>query len=168
MASTDHDQNVIPVYDLKGPLKGKGGTLAQWRGDAQRQLEDIWTAMQALADESASIEGRTFGLKVYKTRDGRQLRWRLTRGTHATWERVEPLLAMLAPGLAEWYRQAREVALVLNHREQVARYEMKTVERLMAGIKRKNRPYRSTVGRGVGGGRKRDFPGDDDLFGHRH
>jgi hypothetical protein len=163
MTKTD-DQTAIHVHDLKGPLKGKGGTLAQWRREADKQLRDIWAAMDELALECSTIVGRTFGLKVYPVRDGRQLRWRLTSGRHATWDRVEPLLVSLAPGLAQWYQQAQEVAQILNHREQVARYELKTVDRLINGSSRQPRPYRGEVGRGAGGGRKRELDREDDLF----
>lgn len=155
IATTDPSTtNVKLVVDLKGPLKGKGGSLAQWRADAHERLQQVYAAMHELAAESRSIAGRNFGLNVYALRDGRQLRWRMTSGRHATWERIEPLLHSQPAGLARWYRQAQEQALILNHREQVLRYEGKTVDRLIAlGAPRAARAYRSTVGRGAGGGR---------------
>jgi hypothetical protein len=144
------------VVDPKGPLKGKGESLAQWRADAHERLQQVYAAMHQLAAESRSIAGRAFGLNVYTLRSGRQLRWRMTSGSHATWERIEPLLDAQPAGLARWYRQAQEQALILNHREQVLRYEVKTVDRLIAlGAPRAARAYRSTVGRGAGGGRPR-------------
>ena len=103
---------------------------------------------------------------VYGQRSGRQLRWRMTNSAHATWKRVEPMLEKLPMGLAQWYQQAQEVAQILNHREQVLRYELKTVERLMsAGGTRAPRDYRMSVGRGVGGGRPRRARDGDDLVG---
>ncbi|MBL8344910.1 MAG: hypothetical protein JNN03_05680 [Rubrivivax sp.] len=154
-ATTDPSTtNVKPVVDPKGPLKGKGGSLAQWRADAHERLQQVYAAMHQLAAESRSIAGRSFGLNVNTLRDGRQLRWRMTSGRHATWERIGPLLDAQPAGLARWYRQAQEQALILNHREQVLRYEVKTVDRLIAlGAPREARAYRSIVGRGAGGGR---------------
>lgn len=146
--------NVNPLLDPKGPLKGKGESLAQWRTDAHERLQQVYAAMHQLAAESRSIAGRSFGLNVYTLRDGRQLRWRMISGRHATWERIEPMLDAQPAGLARWYRQAQDQALILNHREQVLRYEAKTVTRLIAlGAARASRAYRSTVGRGAGGGR---------------
>ncbi len=154
MTTTDDLDSVNHVIDLKGPLKGKGGSLAQWRADCETRLQEVYAAMAQLASESASVEGRRFGLHVYKLRDARQLRWRLTNSRHATWKTVEPMLGALPPGLADWYRQAEEVAQVLNHREQVLRYEFKTVERLKTvGARGVHYSYTQTVGRGVGGGR---------------
>jgi hypothetical protein len=154
MTTTDDLDSVNQVIDLKGPLKGKGGSLAQWGTDCETRLQEVYAAMAQLAGESASIEGRRFGLHVYKLRDARQLRWRLTNSRHATWKTVEPMLGGLSPGLADWYRQAEEVAQVLNHREQVLRYEFKTVQRLKTvGARGAHYSYTQTVGRGVGGGR---------------
>jgi hypothetical protein len=154
-ATMDPSTTIVkPAIDPKGPLKGKGESLAQWRADAHERLQQVYAAMHALAAESRSIAGRSFGLNVYSLRSGRQLRWRMTSGRHATWERVELLLDAQPAGLARWYRLAQEQALILNHREQVLRYEVKTVDRLIAlGAPRAARAYRSTVGRGAGGGR---------------
>lgn len=178
MNSTSDIKNPVnPVIDLKGPLKGKGGSLAQWHADVKDRLEQVYQEMELLATESKSVEGRRFGLYVYGLRSGRQLRWRMTNSAHATWERVEPLLAQIVDGLAQWYRQAQVVAQILNHREQVLRYELKTVERLMSAAggpggaggtgngrggrgARVPRDYRMSVGRGVGGGRPPRKPGD--------
>jgi hypothetical protein len=155
-SSVEINDSVNQVIDLKGPLKGKGGSLAQWLSDVQLRLEQVYQEMETLAAEAKSVEGRRFGLYVYGLRTGRQLRWRMTNSAHATWQRVEPLLDKLPPGLAQWYRQAQEVAQILNHREQVLRYELKTVERLVsAGRGRVPRDYRMSVGRGAGGGRPR-------------
>ncbi|MCW5631913.1 MAG: hypothetical protein KIT17_01120 [Rubrivivax sp.] len=126
--------NVKQLNDRKGPLKGKGGSLIQasrWRGHAQLHLQQVHAAMEELAAKSRSITGRTFGLHVYSLRDGRQLRWRLTCGRHATWQRIEPMLELQPAGLARWYGKAQEQALILNHREQALRYEVKTVDRLI-------------------------------------
>jgi hypothetical protein len=170
MTTTDDLDSVNHVIDLKGPLKGKGGSLAQWRADCETRLQEVYAAMAQLASESASIEGRRFGLHVYKLRDARQLRWRLTNSRHATWKTVEPMLGVLSPGLSDWYRQAEEVAQVLNHREQVLRYEFKTVERLKTvGARGAHYSYTQTVGRGVGGGRpshrKSPSNGSEDVTG---
>ena len=120
------------------------------RGDQTRLLRKV------------AVEGRRFGLYVYGLRSGRQLRWRMTNSAHATWERVEPLLDKVLEGLAQWYRQAQVVAQILNHREQVLRYELKTVERLSsAGGMRVPRDYRMSVGRGAGGGRPRRDQDED-------
>ncbi len=140
---------------------GKGGSLPQWHDDVCERLQQVYQEMELLAVESKSIQGRRFGLHVYWLRSGRQLRWRMTSGVHATWTRVAPLLAQTPDGLARWYRQAQLLALVLNHREQVLRYERKTVERLITAADapgdlsgaRVSRDYRMGVGRGVGGGR---------------
>lgn len=153
--TTDNQDMVKQVIDLKGPLKGKGGSLAQWLADTEDRLREVYSEMEQLALESRSIEGRAFAMYIYKLRDARQLRWRLGTGSHATWAKVERRLADMAPGLAQWYRQAEEVAQILNHREQVLRYEIKTVQRLMTVGARPLRTgaYISKVGQGVGGGR---------------
>jgi hypothetical protein len=143
------------VTDYKGPLKGKGVTLAQWRLDVTDRLAVIYQEMAQLADESASIQGRRFGLRVYKLRDALQLRWRMTNSAHATWARIEPLLAVVPEGLAQWYRQAESLAQVLNHREQALRYELKTVQRLETIGPRIPRTYGASIGRGMGGGRNK-------------
>ena len=153
MTTTDVQDVVNQVIDLKGPLKGKGGSLAQWRSDTECRLGEVYKAMAQLSEESKTIEGRQFGLHVYSLRDARQLRWRMTNSKHATWAKVQVLLDQMAPGLAQWYRQAEEVAQVLNHREQVLRYELKTVERLITVGDRRPISYVATVGRGAGGGK---------------
>lgn len=140
--------------DYKGPLKGKGGGLAHWRDEANARLQRLYSEMEQLSVQSRSLPERSFGLMVYGLREGRQLRWRMTSGQHAIWERVEPLLAAQPAGLARWYRAAQDQAVILNHREQVLRYEVRTVERLLErGRPREARAYRGQVGRGVGGGR---------------
>jgi hypothetical protein len=153
--TTDDQVIVKQVIDLKGPLKGKGGSLAQWLKDTQGRLQELYAEMEQLTLESRSIEGRAFAMYVYKLRDARQLRWRLATGKHATWNTVQQRLSDLAPGLAQWYRQAEDVAQILNHREQVLRYEEKTVKRLMTVGARplRTKSYSSSVGQGVGGGR---------------
>jgi hypothetical protein len=151
--TTDVRDAVNQVIDLKGPLKGKGGSLAQWRADTEARLDEVYKAMAQLSAESKTIEGRAFGLHIYSLRDAKQLRWRMTSSAHATWAKVEPMLVGMAAGLAQWYRQAEEVAQVLNHREQVLRYELKTVERLITVGERRPASYVGTVGRGTGGGR---------------
>ncbi|MFT3819796.1 MAG: hypothetical protein QM750_19660 [Rubrivivax sp.] len=152
----DNNQTDIvkQVIDDKGPLKGKGWTVRQWRDDAQSRLDQIYAEMAILVAETSSIAARTVGLKLYSLRHARQLRWRFTNGRHATWPQVEPSLAQMSPALAQWYREAQEAAQVLNHREQVVRYEIRTVERLLLyGKEREARPYKATVGTGFGGGR---------------
>lgn len=129
--SAIHDKgDVKQVLDLKGPLKGKGGTLTQWRAEAAVRLAQIHRDMEVLAAGSKSIEGRTWSLNVYKARGSWQVRWRMTNGQHTTWAAISALLATLAPGLARWYRLTEDAAQLLNHREQAARYEANTVARL--------------------------------------
>lgn len=128
--SAIHDDNVNQVHDLKGPLKGKGGALAQWRADAARRLAQIHRDMEVLAAASKSIEGRKWSLNVYRARGNWQVRWRMTNGQHATWASIDALLATLPPGLARWYRLTEDAAQLLNHREQAGRYEVNTVARL--------------------------------------
>lgn len=152
--ATGEDVNLLP--DPKGPLTGKGPSLVRWRDDANTRLQRLHAEMEQLSAQSRSIAERSFGLMVYALRHGRQLRWRMTSGRHATWERILPLLASQPAGLARWYRTAQDQALILNHREQVLRYEVRTVERLMElGQPRQPRSYMASVGRGAGGGRGR-------------
>jgi hypothetical protein len=149
------------VIDPKGLLKGKGGALAQWRKEAEDRLAAFYRQMDDLAQQTRAVEGRRFGLMVYKLRDARQLRWRFTSvsegtvGRHATWERIETLLPEFSPVLAQWYRDMHDLALVLNHQEQVARYEIKTIDRLMAGRQMVElKSYRGYLGRDFCGGRR--------------
>ena len=60
--ATDDKVTVKQVIDLKGPLKGKGGSLAQWRADTEARLAEVYAEMAQLSAESKSIEGRRFGL----------------------------------------------------------------------------------------------------------
>lgn len=126
-----NDKAVKPVLDPKGPLKGKGGSLAQWRSEAMDRLARMHSDMSMLAAESKRVEGRRWSLNVYRLRDGRQLRWRLTDGRHATWSSIAPLLVTLPAGLVRWYGQVEQAAQILNHREQAIRYEIKAIERLL-------------------------------------
>lgn len=151
--TTNSDEKVNQEIDCKGPLKGKGATLAQWEQDVTRRLTQVYSDMSTLSSESRAIDGRSFGLYVIKLRDAKQLRWRTTKSQHVTWQRIEPRLAQLPQGLAAWYRQAEEVAQVLNHREQALRYELKTVQRLAQRGPMEVRQYKGAVGKGFGGGR---------------
>lgn len=153
---------VKPMIDPKGPLKGKGVSLAQWDRDAKDQLAQIRAEMVELMELTRTIEARRFGLMLYKLRAAHQLRWRFTskldnggQGRHATWEALQPLLPQLSPVLASWYEEVNALAVVLNHKEQVARYQCKTVQRLLDGKVTKDLRLHGTVGRGVGGGRPR-------------
>lgn len=155
---------VKQVIDPKWPLKGKGVQLAQWARAADDRLSAIYAAMDELVQRTRTIEGRRFSLMVNKLRDARQLRWRFmavtegSAGRHATWDKIELLLPEFSAVLAQWYGEANELALVLNHQEQVARYECKTVQRLLQGRARiKTQVYTGEVGRGAGGGRQRGF-----------
>jgi len=135
---------VKQVIDRKGPLKGKGGALAQWRREALERLASVHQAMDSLAQTVRGVKGRRWNLNVYTLRaKARQLRWRETGAErrHALWERIEPELSQLPPGLAQWYRETEELAQILNHKEQVARYELKTVARLLNGKPRVARTY---------------------------
>lgn len=126
-------KTVNQVYDHKGPLKGKGGALAQWQREATDRLAQVHVAMERLAQSTQTVEGRRWSLFLHRSRgEARQARWRMrsARREHTTWERIEPLLLELPPSLAQWYVEANELAQVLNHREQVVRYEVKTVRRL--------------------------------------
>ena len=130
--------SVKQVIDDKGPLKGKGGALAQWQREATDRLAQVHVAMERLAQSTQSVVGRRWGLYLYRLREpARQVRWRMrsARWEHTTWERIEPLLTELPPGLAQWYVETNELAQVLNHQEQVVRYELKTVRRLASSPK---------------------------------
>lgn len=131
-----HGEMVKQVIDRKGPLKGKGGDLAQWHREATEKLAAVHQAMESLAQSVREVQGRRWNLNVYRLRTrAHQLRWRET-GTgrrHSLWQRIEPELALLAPGLAQWYREVEDMAQILNHKEQVARYELKTITRLLEG-----------------------------------
>ena len=132
------DKSVNQVMDMKGPLMGKGGMLAQWHADAAARLAQLHRDMAALAAASKTIAGRQWSLNICLLRDGRQLRWRMTGGRHATWEGIWPLMANLPPGLVRWYCEAEELAQWLNHRGQATRYELKTSERLIDKIQHNN------------------------------
>lgn len=126
---------------MKGPLKGKGASpLARWQADAASTLARVHAEMEALARSTQDIPGRDWALGLYKQRaDARQLRWRMRDSRHGLWERIEPLLCQLPPGLAQWYREVHEQSQVLNHREQAARYEVKSVARLSQQKQRRSR-----------------------------
>jgi hypothetical protein len=130
------EEMVKQLVDRKGPLKGKGGALAQWHREAVERLEAVHQAMNTLAQSVRTVQGRRWSLNVYRLRtNAKQLRWRETGADrkHSLWDRVERELSQLPPGLAQWYREVEATAQILNHKEQVARYEMKTVMRLVKG-----------------------------------
>jgi hypothetical protein len=130
------EEMVKQLVDRKGPLKGKGGALAQWHREAVERLAAVHQAMDTLAQSVREVQGRRWNLNVYKLRTkAKQLRWRETGADrkHGLWERIERELSQLPPGLAQWYREIEEMAQILNHKEQVARYELKTVTRLLSG-----------------------------------
>jgi hypothetical protein len=108
------DKSVTQVMDMKGPLRGEGGMLAQWRADAAARLAQLHCDMAALAAASKTIAGRQWSLNICLLRVGRQLRWRMTCGRHATWEGIWPLMANLPPGLVRWCCEAEELAQWLN------------------------------------------------------
>lgn len=125
---------VTQGVDRKGPLKGKGGALAQWHRQAAHKLATVHHAMQVLAQATREVQGRRWSLQVHRLRDtARQLRWREVSPprSHTVWECIEPELSQLAPGLAQWLRETQDSAVLLNHQEQVARYELKTIARLL-------------------------------------
>ena len=134
---------VNQVLDMKGPLKGKGGSpLARWQSEASTRLASVHAEMEVLAQATREVPGRDWALNLYKQRgDAKQLRWRMRNSRHSLWERIEPLLDQLPPGLAQWYREIQEQSDVLNHREQAARYELKTVIRLTEQKPRRSRNY---------------------------
>lgn len=130
----------------KGPLKGKGEALRQWNQLASDRMAEVHQAMQqlhivtrvaALPDERGTASVTPFYLDVHtiSSRGAKSLRWRLRGGKHATWDKIEPMLAHLPPAVAQTYREYNEEATILNAREQVARYEIKTARKLAEDIK---------------------------------
>jgi hypothetical protein len=121
---------VNSTLDMKGPLKGKGGALAQWEREARMRLRGVHDAMEQLSEQTRQLHERRWSLNRYRARGGVQLRWRMTDGRHTVWGRIAPLLRNLAPALRQWYGEVDDCAQVLNHREQAVRHELKTVLRL--------------------------------------
>lgn len=120
----------------KGPLKDKGGALAQWEKDANERLAQVRAAMKDLATYVAQFEATPWVLRLHLQRKvSLQLLWRERGGRrrHCNWEQVEPLLAQLPVGLAQWYQEVQEDVVILNHMEQAARYEHTTVQRVKNG-----------------------------------
>lgn len=117
----------------KGPLKGKGSDLRQWLKLAEARLADVHRQMNELRDETKTVEKRRVSLDVYFLRHRLQqsLRWRLAGGKHATWELVKPLLQTMNASEAQAYSEWNTRAEILNALEQVARYEVRNVQRLM-------------------------------------
>lgn len=118
---------------LKGPLKDKAKAVNQWHRLTQDRLNQIHHEMEVLRQETKrQVSGdTTWYLDIYKItwRNSKSLRWRMVGGTHTLWERVESNLLYLPPSLAQWYREVDVKANLLNALEQVARYELKTINR---------------------------------------
>lgn len=118
---------------LKGPLKDKAKAVNQWHRLTQDRLNQIHHEMEVLRQETKrQVSGdTTWYLDIYKItwRNSKSLRWRMVGGTHTLWERVESNLQYLPPSLAQWYREVDVKANLLNALEQVARYELKTINR---------------------------------------
>lgn len=133
---TDVANEGIPLLSHKGPLKDKGVILARWDKDAEERLAQVRQEMKALAAYVVQIEAAPWILRLQTQRKvALQLLWRERGGQrqHFTWERIEPLLAQLPLGLAQWFWEIQEEVVILNHMEQVARYEHSTVQRVKAG-----------------------------------
>lgn len=128
----------------KGPLKDKGvDDLRQWLKLAEARLADVHRQMTELKDETKVVgekgerrPGRQASLDIYflRHRDQATLRWRLAGGKHATWELVVPLTRAMNASEAQAFKEWNARADVLNVLEQVARYEVRNVRRLMVGI----------------------------------
>ncbi|KGM38747.1 hypothetical protein JY96_21535 [Aquabacterium sp. NJ1] len=100
---------------------------------AEARLADVHRQMNELRDETKAVEKRRVSLDVYFLRHRLQqsLRWRLAGGKHATWELVKPLLQTMNASEAQAYFEWNSRAEILNALEQVARYEVRNVQRLM-------------------------------------
>ncbi len=120
----------------KGPLKGKAHAVRQWLDEAQVRLEQIHREMEALSAESkqqiSSHSPWYMDIYTITKRSSKNIRWRMVGGAHSTWAKVEPLLAFVPPASAQWYREVDMRANLLNAREQVVRYEIKTAKRFEA------------------------------------
>lgn len=127
----------------KGPLKDKGvDDLRQWLKLAEARLADVHRQMTELRDETKVVDekgkrlpGRQASLDIYflRHRDQATLRWRLAGGAHATWELVAPLTRSMNASEAQAFKEWNARADVLNVLEQVARYEVRNVRRLIYG-----------------------------------
>lgn len=122
----------------KGPLKGKAHAVRQWLDEAQMRLDQIHSEMGDLSAESKQ-QISTYSpwyMDVYTItkRGSKSVRWRMVGGAHSSWAKVEPLLAFVPPASAQWYRELNVRANLLNAREQVVRYEIKTAKRFESKI----------------------------------
>lgn len=122
-----------PIDVAKGPFKGKGEALLQWQQELQDKLAQIHRDMAALRDETKTVPDRRFSVDLYCLghRSSKSLRWRLNSGAHMTWPRIVPLLSHLPPSMVRWYWEVQARLLLINGQEQVARYALKTAERLI-------------------------------------
>lgn len=122
----------------KGPLKGKAHAVRQWLDEAQTRLDQIHKEMECLSAESkqqiSNYSPWYMDIYTITKRGSKSLRWRMVGGAHSNWTKVEPLLAFVPPASAQWYRELDMQANLLNAREQVARYEIKTAKRFEAKV----------------------------------
>lgn len=122
----------------KGPLKGKAHAVRQWLDEAQMRLDQIHKEMECLSAESkqqiSNYSPWYMDIYTITKRGSKSLRWRMVGGAHSNWTKVEPLLAFVPPASAQWYRELDMQANLLNAREQVARYEIKTAKRFEAKV----------------------------------
>lgn len=123
----------------KGPLKGKAHAVRQWLDEAQTRLRQIHQEMESLSAETkeqiSSHSPWYMDIYTITKRGSKSVRWRMVGGAHSSWAKVEPLLAFVAPAAAQWYREMDVRANLLNAREQVARYEIKTAKRFEEKLK---------------------------------
>ena len=116
-------------------LKGKGVELAQWHQESVTRLDTVRTRLEALAQSTTAVEGWRWCLTLHTSARGAwRLRWRANSWRTVPWHAIERDLQTLPVTLAQWYREANSEATVLNHREQAARYELKTILRLAAAM----------------------------------
>lgn len=111
----------------RGRLASAGRT---WERDVLDRMEAVHQAMARLADESRGIGGWQFALAAVRQGNGRLMRWRARRTSYSPWARVEASLATLPWPLAQWYRQAQDLAVELNHRDRALRFELGVARRL--------------------------------------
>ncbi len=121
----------------KGPFKGKGEAILLWHRESQDRLAQIHRDMAALRDETKAVPDRQFSVDLHclRHRDAKSLRWRMNSGAHMTWPRIVLLLARLPPSMVQWYWEVQARLLVINGQEQVARYEVKTAQRLIEDMR---------------------------------
>lgn len=107
------------------------------------QLQNVRRTMDELSQQTRHIAGRSFYVEVHRKNKGEchRLVWRLGvgRNGHTTWPALQEQRSALPVASQRYYAEVEEQIRWLNAREQVIRFAMQTLKKLIQGEEGGNR-----------------------------